>query len=68
MSDPLLTPDHAEPFKTLVHVGAFGFMTMCLGYNAMAWSERRETHLAVNTAAYAGGCLWELFQIYEHLR
>ena len=67
MSDPLLTPDHAEAYKALIHVGLFGFLTMVLGYNAMAWTQRRERHLAVNTVVYAAGVAFELVQIKRHI-
>ena len=68
MSDPLLTPDHAESFKSLVHLSLFGLTAMCLGYNAMAWSERRQTHLAVNALLYAALAVYEAVQTEGHLR
>ena len=68
MSDPLLTPDHAESFKSLVHLSLFGLAAMCLGYNAMAWSERRQAHLAVNAVVYGALAVFEATQVTRHLQ
>ena len=42
----------SETLKGSVH-GALGLLALvCVGYNAIAWSLRREPHLAVNVGLY----------------
>jgi hypothetical protein len=65
--DRLLIAGEAEVFKGGIHLCLFGLVAMCLGYNAMAFSQRRERRLAVNVLVYAGVAVFELRQILQHL-
>ena len=66
MPDPLLTAGHADRFKAGVHLGLFGLAIACLGYNAMAYGQRRERHLLTNTVLYGVLALYEVHQMNEH--
>lgn len=62
-----LQPGEAEPFKAGVHLGLFGLAVACVGYNLMAWTERRERHLLQNVAVYGALTLYEYQQIRSHV-
>lgn len=66
--DPLANPGGAEGFKAGVHFGMFALAAMFFGYNLMAASQRRDLHLKINVAVYAGLMLYEKNQIENHLR
>jgi hypothetical protein len=68
VADPLVACGTGEGFKAGVHLGVFGLAVMCLGYNALAFSERRERHLAANVGVYAALAWFELRQIVRHCR
>jgi hypothetical protein len=55
MPDVLLSSGEAEVFKLGWH------------RNAMAWSERRERHLATNAVVYAGLAYFEVQQMSRHM-
>lgn len=65
--DVLLMPGVAEWPKFGVHLCLFGLTAMCLGYNAIGWTQRRERHLAVNVGIYAALALFECRQLARHL-
>lgn len=67
MSDTLLHSGEAEVFKLSVHLCLFGLSAMAAGYNAMAFSERRESHLGVNALVYGSLAGWEWYQMRRHL-
>jgi hypothetical protein len=68
MSDPLLNHGDAEEFKAAIHLGVFGLAIACLGYNAMAYGQRRQNHLLSNCVAYAGLAAFEVYQMNRHWR
>lgn len=65
--DPLCLPGEAEVFKFGWHLGLFGLALTAAGYNAMAFSERRQRHLFVNAFVYVGIAWWESHQMRRHL-
>jgi TM2 domain-containing membrane protein YozV len=67
MNDELVDHGHAELFKAGIHFGIFGLAAMCLGYNAMAFGQRGERRLLVNTILYAAALAFETNQIVRHL-
>lgn len=57
----------AERAKAAVH-GVMGLGAgVCLAYNAVAWTYRREMHLAVNTAIYLAAVVFEARKVAHHL-
>lgn len=56
----------AEGFKCGVHLALFGLAVAALGYNAMAWSERRQFHLARNVVVYASFAAYEAVMTMHH--
>lgn len=67
MTDRLAANGEAEVFKAGVHLCLFGLTVMCLGYNLMAWSQRRERHCLVNASIYGSLTWFEFRQIHRHL-
>ena len=49
----VLNSGSAEAVKTGVHVTALGLMALMGAYNAAAWLQRRQPHLAINAVLYA---------------
>jgi hypothetical protein len=66
MTDPLLRSGSGEEFKAAVHLGVFGLAIACLGYNALAYSQRKERHLLSNVVAYTGLAAFEVYQMDRH--
>lgn len=66
MTDPLCEPGHAEGFKAAVHLSVFALAAMCLGYSAMALSQRRQRHLVMNVVTYAALAVFEGYQVLKH--
>ena len=58
----------AEGFKAGVHLGLFGLAVACLGYNLMAWGERKDRHLLRNVAVYGALTVYEYHQITSHVK
>jgi hypothetical protein len=66
--DQLLVAGEAEIFKGAVHLCLFGLAATCLCYGGMAFSQRREKHLAQNVIIYAVLTWFEFRQIQRHLK
>jgi hypothetical protein len=64
---PILNHGSCEPLKAAVHGLAFGLAAVMGAYNAAAWVQRRERHLAVNAAMYALALIWERRLVTHHL-
>jgi hypothetical protein len=64
---PILKQGSCEPVKALVHGASLGLCTLMGLYNAAAWIDRRDRHLAVNTAVYLMACAWECRLVVHHL-
>ena len=62
-----LYPGESEPIKAAVHIGLFSLAAMCLGYNSLAWSARKERHLLINIFIYGALAAYEGEQIRHHL-
>lgn len=57
-----------EGFKAGIHLGLFGLAVACLAYNTLAFTQRREKHLARNIGVYSFLAWYEAEQIRAHLR
>jgi hypothetical protein len=64
---PILKHGSCEPFKAAVHGASLGLFVVMGLYNAAAWINRRERHLAVNALIYALGVAWEQRLVAHHL-
>jgi hypothetical protein len=58
---------NCEPLKLGVHALALGVAVVCGAYNAAAWLNRRERHLAFNTVLYAALIAFEQQHVSHHL-
>ena len=58
---------NCEELKLGVHALAFGVAALCGIYNAAAWLNRRERHLAVNTVLYAALIVFEQQHVSHHI-
>ena len=56
-----------EPLKTGFHATALGLMAIMGLYNAAAWIQRRDRHLAVNAVLYTVLSMWEQKHVAHHL-
>jgi len=65
--DALFKSGSQETVKGTVHLLLHGLAASAAIYNAAAWLDRREPHLAVNTAVYTGLALFEIKQVMSHL-
>jgi hypothetical protein len=63
----ILKQGSCEPFKAIVHGAALGLFALMGLYNAAAWINRRERHLAVNAVIYGLGVAWERRLVAHHL-
>jgi hypothetical protein len=63
----ILKQGSCEPFKAIVHGAALGLFALMGLYNAAAWINRRERHLAVNAVIYGLGVAWERRMVAHHL-
>jgi hypothetical protein len=64
---PILKHGSCEPFKAVVHGASLGLFAIMGLYNAAAWINRRERHLAVNAIIYALGVAWERRLVAQHI-
>jgi hypothetical protein len=64
---PILQHGACEPFKAAVHGASLGLFALMGLYNAAAWVNRRERHLAVNAVIYCLGVAWEHRLVARHL-
>jgi hypothetical protein len=64
---PILKHGSCEPFKAVVHGASLGLFALMAVYNAAAWINRRERHLAVNAVIYTLGVAWEHRLVTRHL-
>ena len=64
---PILKHGSCEPFKAGVHAASLGLCAVMALYNAAAWINRRERHLAVNALIYGFGVAWEQRLVARHL-
>jgi hypothetical protein len=64
---PILQHGSCEPFKAIVHGASLGLFVVMGLYNAAAWINRRERHLAVNVLIYAFGVAWEQRLVAHHV-
>ena len=67
VSLPILKHGSCEPFKAVVHGASMGLFALMGLYNAAAWINRRERHLAVNALIYGLGVAWEHRLVARHL-
>ena len=63
----VLNSGSAEAVKTGVHVTALGLMALMGAYNAAAWLQRRQPHLAINAVLYTALAAWEQQHVAHHL-
>jgi hypothetical protein len=64
---PILKQGSCEPFKAVVHGASLGLCALMGLYNAAAWINRRERHLAVNALVYGLAVAWEHRLVARHL-
>ena len=64
---PILTKGTCEPFKAVVHGASLGLFAIMGLYNAAAWINRRERHLAINALIYGLGVAWERRLVAHHI-
>jgi hypothetical protein len=64
---PILQKGSCEPFKAVVHGASLGLFAIMGLYNAAAWINRRERHLAVNALIYGLGVAWERRLVAHHI-
>lgn len=68
MSLRVLQSDTFEEVKLAVHGLALGLSALMCAYNAAAWLQRRQRHLAVNALTYAGAIVLEQQHVAHHWR
>jgi hypothetical protein len=64
---PILDKGSCEPFKAGIHGAALGLVAVMGAYNAAAWINRRERHLAINALLYGLAALWEQRHVAHHI-
>jgi phage terminase large subunit GpA-like protein len=64
----VLESETFEGIKLGVHGLALGLSALMCAYNAAAWLQRRQRHLAVNTLVYAGAIVLEQQHVAHHWR
>lgn len=64
----MLSKGECEPFKACVHGAALGLCALMGLYNAAAWVNRRERHLAVNAIVYGLAVAFEQRHVTHHVR
>jgi hypothetical protein len=64
---PILSKGECEPFKACVHGAALGLCALMGLYNAAAWINRRERHLAINAIVYGLAVAFEQRHVAHHL-
>jgi hypothetical protein len=65
---PILQQGSCEPLKAVVHGTSMALCALMGLYNAAAWLNRRERHLAINAVIYGLGVAWERRLVSRHLR
>jgi hypothetical protein len=63
----VLYPGSCEPMKAAFHCAALGLAAVMGTYNAAAWLQRRQSHLAINAAIYLAAVFWEQRHVAHHL-
>ena len=63
----VLNSGSSEVVKTGFHATALGLMVVMGAYNAAAWFQRRQPHLAINAVLYAALAAWEHQHVMHHL-
>ena len=63
----VLNSGSSEVLKTGVHATALGLIVVMGAYNAAAWLQRRQPHLAINAVLYAALAVWEHQHVAHHL-
>ena len=58
---------NCEELKLGVHAAALGLAAVCGLYNAAAWLNRRQQHLALNAILYAALAAWEQQHVSHHM-
>lgn len=64
----ILKTGSCEPLKAVCHGASLGLCALMGLYNAAAWVNRRERHLAVNAMVYALAVAWEKRLVAHHLQ
>src|SRR5688572_33003947 len=64
---PILNSGSCEPLKAGVHGFAMGLAAVMGLYNAAAWVQRRQRHLAVNAIIYGLAIAWEQRHVAHHI-
>jgi hypothetical protein len=64
---PILYPGSCEPLKAAFHAAALGLAAVMGAYNAAAWLQRRQSHLALNAVIYFAAAFWEQRHVTHHL-
>jgi hypothetical protein len=67
MDMKVLRCGNCEELKLGVHSLTLGLAALCGLYNAAAWLERREAHLAVNAALYTALMVFEQRHVAHHM-
>lgn len=62
----MFQPEEAVEIKGGAHAALGLLAGLCCGYNLAAWTERHETHLAVNSLIYGLLLWWEYRQMRHH--
>lgn len=68
VNDQVFLAEHGEAVKGFVHLGIHALAASATLYNAAAWSERREPHLAVNVLVYSSLSIYKALQVWKHFR
>ncbi len=68
MSLRVLESDTFEGLKLGVHGATLGLVTLMCLYNAAAWLQRRQRHLAVNALTYGAAIVLEQQHVAHHWR
>jgi len=63
----ILKCGNCEELKLGVHATALGLAAVCGLYNAAAWLNRRQQHLALNAILYAALAAWEQQHVSHHM-
>ena len=61
-----LLPGQCEVVKGAVHGGMLVLASETLLYNVVAYTKRREPHLAVNVGVYGALLAFEAYQVWKH--
>jgi hypothetical protein len=67
MNNELFYQGQHEVLKGIVHLALFGLSTAAQLYNAAAWLDRRDSHLALNVTVYSTLAMFEAYQVMHHL-